>query len=75
MLKAWFTKDECKSWVESTWDFMKQILPLLAGGVLVAGFLLGRPGHPALVPEQWVQSLFGEAIPSGPTLSLLWPEH
>lgn len=59
MLKTWFTKDECKSWVESTWDFMKQILPLLAGGVLVAGFLLGRPGHPALIPEQWVQSLLG----------------
>lgn len=59
MLKAWFTQDECKSWVESTWGFMKQIFPLLGGGVLVAGFLLGRPGHPALIPEQWVQSLLG----------------
>ncbi len=59
MLKAWFTRDECKDWVESTWCFMKQIFPLLAGGVLVAGFLLGRPGHPALIPEQWVQSLLG----------------
>lgn len=59
MLKSWFTRDECKSWVESTWGFMKQISPLLAGGVLVAGFLLGRPGHPALIPEQWVQSLLG----------------
>ena len=29
MLKAWFTKDECKSWVEATWGFMKQIFPLL----------------------------------------------
>jgi len=59
MLKAWFTKDECKSWVASSWDFMKQIFPLLGGGVLVAGFMLGRPGHPALIPEQWVQSLLG----------------
>lgn len=59
MLKAWFTGDECKSWVESTWGFMKQIFPLLAGGVLVAGFMLGRPGHPALIPEQWIQSLLG----------------
>ncbi len=59
MLKAWFTRDECKSWVASTWGFMKQIFPLLAGGVLVAGFMLGRPGHPALIPEQWVQSLLG----------------
>ncbi len=59
MLKAWFTREECRDWVESTWGFMKQIFPLLAGGVLVAGFLLGRPGHPALIPEQWVQSLLG----------------
>ena len=59
MLKAWFTRDECKSWVDATWGFMKQIFPLLAGGVLVAGFLLGRPGHPALIPEAWVQSLLG----------------
>jgi uncharacterized membrane protein YraQ (UPF0718 family) len=59
MLKAWFTKDEIKDWVDSSWGFMKQIFPLLGGGVLVAGFLLGRPGHPALIPEQWVHSLLG----------------
>ncbi len=28
-------------------------------GVLVAGFMLGRPGHAALIPEQWIQSLLG----------------
>jgi uncharacterized membrane protein YraQ (UPF0718 family) len=59
MLKMWFSKDECKNWVASSWGFMKQILPLLGGGVLVAGFMLGRPGHPALIPDQWVQSLLG----------------
>jgi hypothetical protein len=59
MIKAWFTKDECKTWVEATWGFMKQIFPLLFGGVIVAGFLLGRPGHPALIPEQWIQSFVG----------------
>ncbi len=59
MLKAWFTREECVSWMESTWGFMKQIFPLLAGGVLVAGFLLGRPGHPALIPESHIQSLLG----------------
>jgi uncharacterized protein len=59
MLKAWFTLQECRTWVEASWGFMKQIFPLLAGGVLVAGFLLGRPGHPALIPEEWVQSLLG----------------
>ena len=59
MLKMWFTKGECKNWVESSWGFMKQIFPLLGAGVLVAGFMLGRPGHPALIPDQWVQSLLG----------------
>ncbi len=59
MLRQWFAKDELKSWVDSTWGFAKQILPLLLGGVLVAGFLLGRPGHPALIPEHYVQGLVG----------------
>ena len=45
--------------MESTWGFMKQIFPLLFGGVIVAGFLLGRPGHPALIPEEYIQSLLG----------------
>jgi uncharacterized protein len=59
MLKVWFVKEELKGWVESTWGFAKQILPLLLGGVLVAGFLLGRPGHQALIPEQYIQMLVG----------------
>jgi hypothetical protein len=59
MLKKWFVKEELKGWVEATWTFSKQILPLLFGGVLVAGFLLGRPGHPALIPESYIQMLVG----------------
>jgi len=59
MLKAWFTKEECLNWVESTWGFMKQIFPLLGAGVLVAGFMLGRPGHPALIPEHYIHALVG----------------
>ncbi len=55
----WFRKDETKNWVEATWGFAKQILPLLFAGVLVAGFLLGRPGHEALIPERWIQNLVG----------------
>jgi uncharacterized membrane protein YraQ (UPF0718 family) len=58
-LFSWFNKDETRSWVEASWGFAKQILPLLFGGVLVAGFLLGRPGYEALVPERWIQSLVG----------------
>jgi hypothetical protein len=59
MLKAWFVKDELTSWVQASWGFMKQIFPLLLGGVLVAGFLLGRPGHEALIPEHYIVSLVG----------------
>jgi len=59
MLKGWFVKDERRTWVESTWGFMKQIFPLLGGGVLVAGFMLGRPGHEALIPEHYIQGLVG----------------
>ncbi len=58
-LYFWFRKDEMKNWGESTWGFAKQIFPLLFGGVLVAGFLLGRPGYEALVPEKWIQDLVG----------------
>jgi len=59
MLKAWVKRDERVSWGESTWGLIKQITPLLAFGVLAAGFLLGRPGHQALIPGEWVQSLLG----------------
>jgi len=63
MLKTWFVKEELTSWVEATWGFMKQIFPLLLAGVLVAGFLLGRPGHEALIPEHYIVSLVGGNSP------------
>ena len=59
MLKNWFVKEERTHWLQSTWGFMKQIFPLLGAGVMVAGFMLGRPGHPALIPEHYIQSLVG----------------
>jgi uncharacterized membrane protein YraQ (UPF0718 family) len=59
MLYAWFTKEQLKDWTLSTWGFAKQILPLLFVGVLIAGLLLGRPGHQALIPSRWVESLVG----------------
>ena len=59
MLKTWFVRDELTSWVQATWGFMKQIFPLLLAGVLVAGFLLGRPGYPALIPESVIAGLVG----------------
>ncbi|MGD2184569.1 MAG: permease [Desulfobacterales bacterium] len=59
MLKNWFSRDERAYWVDSSWGYMKQIFPLLGAGVLIAGFMLGRPGHPALIPDHYVQSLLG----------------
>jgi uncharacterized membrane protein YraQ (UPF0718 family) len=58
-LLRWFKKPELRDWVTATRDFAIQILPLLFGGVLVSGFLLGRPGHQALIPEAWVARLLG----------------
>jgi hypothetical protein len=59
MLVRWFKKDEVKEWTFSTWVFAKQIFPLLLGGVMVAGFLLGRPGHDGIIPSSWVAQLVG----------------
>ncbi|MFW6228100.1 MAG: permease [Alkalispirochaeta sp.] len=58
-LLRWFSRSELVDWVQATRDFAVQILPLLFSGVLVAGFLLGRPGHTALIPEAWVAGAVG----------------
>jgi len=52
-------EDETGEWFTQTWDFAKQILPLLLGGVLVAGLLLGRPGEDGLIPSQWISDWVG----------------
>jgi len=53
------TRGETESWFIATWDFTKQIMPLLFAGVLVAGLLLGRPGSEGLIPSRWVSGLVG----------------
>ena len=52
-------KGEAGDWFSQSWGFAKQILPLLFFGVLVAGALLGRPGHEGLIPSRWVSSAVG----------------
>ena len=59
MLSKWFKKAELKEWTKSTWDLAVQILPLLLGGVLVSGFLLGRVGHEGIIPSRFVTALVG----------------
>ena len=53
------TRGETETWFVSSWDFAKQIAPLLLAGVLAAGFLLGRPGSEGLIPSRWVSGLVG----------------
>ena len=50
---------ETGEWFSASWDFTKQILPLLLFGVLISGFLLGRPGNEGLIPSIWVSRLVG----------------
>jgi uncharacterized membrane protein YraQ (UPF0718 family) len=59
MLLKWFKKDELKEWTSAAWGFALQILPLLLGGVLVSGFLLGRVGHEGVIPSRFVVTLVG----------------
>jgi uncharacterized membrane protein YraQ (UPF0718 family) len=59
-LWKWFKEDELSQWVNQTWFFAWQILPLLFGGVLVAGFLMGRPNTDAgIIPSSWIQTAVG----------------
>ncbi|BBB33047.1 conserved hypothetical protein [Thermotomaculum hydrothermale] len=58
-ISAMTTEGEMKEWINSTWTFAKQILPLLLIGVLIAGFAFGRPGHEGIIPSTWVSSLVG----------------
>ncbi|HOE16173.1 MAG TPA: permease [Syntrophorhabdaceae bacterium] len=49
-----------RGWVDATWSFTMLILPLLFGGVLIAGFLLGMPGTDnGIIPNQWIAKLVG----------------
>lgn len=49
---------ENREWIVSSWGFAKQIIPLLAIGVVIAGFLLGSTHDdtsiPGVIPNSWV---------------------
>lgn len=55
--------DENREWTISSWGFAKQILPLLAIGVITAGFLLGSTHDgqtiAGVIPNEWIQWLVG----------------
>lgn len=54
---------ENREWIVSSWGFTKQIVPLLAIGVVIAGFLLGSTHDdvsiPGVIPNHWVAWLVG----------------
>lgn len=55
--------DENREWILSSWGFAKLILPLLAVGVLTAGFLLGSTHDgielPGVIHDSWVEWAVG----------------
>ncbi|MBW6478011.1 MAG: permease [Bacteroidales bacterium] len=55
--------EENREWTLSTWGFTKQIMPLLAVGVVTAGFLLGSTHDggsiPGIIPNEWISWLVG----------------
>jgi uncharacterized membrane protein YraQ (UPF0718 family) len=58
-VRAWTTRDEVREWLAATWELTRKMLPLLAAGILAAGFLLGRSGHPGVIPERWITTAVG----------------
>ncbi|MBD3366865.1 MAG: hypothetical protein GF405_01670 [Candidatus Eisenbacteria bacterium] len=50
---------ETRRWMDGSWQFAKQILPLLLVGIVIVGALLGRPGHDGLIPARWINMLVG----------------
>ncbi len=50
---------ETREWLDVTWGYAKQILPLLLFGVVIAGFLLGRPGEEGVIPSAWIAGAVG----------------
>ena len=50
---------ETGEWLGESWWYAKMILPLLLIGVVIAGFLLGRPGGEGMIPSEWISSMVG----------------
>lgn len=55
--------EENRDWALASWGFAKQILPLLAVGVLIAGFLLGSTHDDTalagIIPNSWIEWAVG----------------
>ena len=58
LLKLWFTKKEVLSWLTSTLQFVRLILPWLLVGVFAAGIIK------AVLPPQVIQTWVGRNVPT-----------
>ena len=54
MAWRWFNRDELREWMANTWDLTKLLLPLLFGGVFIAGILS------KLLPEEKIVAWVGD---------------
>ena len=70
MVIAW-SREADREWTVQSWDFAKQILPLLLVGVFVAGLALGRPGHEGLIPSGWISAAVGDNSVSSTVIASL----
>lgn len=65
------TRGEAAEWFSSTFGLGRQIFPLLIGGVLVAGFLMGGPGGEGVIPARWIaDSVGGNSLAANLTASV-----
>ena len=67
--------EENREWAFASWGFAKQIMPLLAIGVVTAGFLLGsthdNTAIATLTEVPIIQGLLASGMGKGPALALL----
>lgn len=53
MMRSSLSRDELRDWLWESWRFVKQIFPLLVGGVFIVGVLR------VLIQPEWIESLAG----------------
>jgi uncharacterized membrane protein YraQ (UPF0718 family) len=63
MLWRWFTREELAEWIDASWDFVRQIVPLLFAGAFM--YFATCTEVPIL------EDLLGSGMGRGPALALL----
>ncbi|MCY2925586.1 MAG: permease [Planctomycetota bacterium] len=57
MIGGWFGRGQVVGLLGASWSLARTIFPPLLVGVAVSGLLLGRPGHPGVVPPVWIATV------------------